>query len=337
MRRVICVGSVSRDIFFPTKEGVLLQTPEDVTSQMKVAFELGGKFRAHDRYESIGGVAANVAVGLARLGTEVSCYSRVGGDELGRSVRQTLEQEGVVTDALEIDRAVKTDLSAIIVIEQTGDRIIFHNRDANEHLVIDPRKLDRADWLYVSALNGRWRDNLLALGRSAQEKHQRIALNPGQHNLKDDPRLMLDFLRSVDVLFLNKDEAIELLLANKIETRPERLNDERFLLESLQKYGPTTVALTDGRRGAWASNDREWWHADSFEPHGLVDTTGGGDAFGSGFFSAYLKGYPIEVCLQYGICNAGNVVGFFGATPGLLDEAAMASLVGQVRRQRLAE
>lgn len=335
MRRVTCVGSVSRDIFFPTHEGLIMKTPEDLTAQVKVAFELGGKFRSDNRYESIGGVAANVAVGLARLGIEVACYSHIGNDDLGRSIQTTLEQEGVQTHLLEKDPTVKSDLSAIIVIAQTGDRIIFHNRDANEKLHVTQQKLSETDWLYVSALNGPWRDNLMTLRQSAQKHHQHIALNPGQHNLKDDPRLMLDFLHEVDVLFLNKDEAIELLLKNKLETRSKHLNDERFLLETLLHEGPSVIALTDGKRGAWTTNGKEMWHALSYEPHGLVDTTGGGDAFGSGFFAAYLKGFPLETCLQYGICNAGNVVGFYGATPGLLDEATMLSFIGQVKPTRL--
>lgn len=335
MRRVLCVGSASQDIFFPTKEGKVFKTPEDLTAQVKVAFELGGKFRADNRYESIGGVAANVSIGLARLGTEVACYSHIGNDDLGRGIRRTLEQEGVGIDALEVDPSVRSDLSAIVVIEQTGDRIIFHNRDANERLQVTHEKLEGADWLYISSLNGAWRDNLLTLRASAKERGQRIALNPGQHNLKDDPRLMLDCLRDVQVLILNKDEAIELLLSNKRETREAKLNDEVFLVQALHKEGPAVIALTDGKRGAWVTDGKNIWQAGSYEPHGLVDTTGGGDAFGSGFFAAYLKGFPIDTCLRYGICNAGNVVGFYGAIEGLLSEEALVKLTPHVTPIRL--
>lgn len=330
MQRVICIGSASQDIFFPTNEGVILQTPEDITAQVKVAFELGGKFRAKNRYESIGGVAANVAMGLARLGIEAKCYSHVGGDELGLWIKRTLEQGGVDTSLLERERTVQSDLSAIIVITQTGDRIIFHNRDANERLVVEPSKIDDSDWVYVSALNGAWKENIKTIRQTAQATHKRIALNPGQHNLKEDPALMLDFLHEVHAVFLNKDEAIELLLATQKATHHEQLNNEVFLVEALHHEGPQVVALTDGKRGVWATTGQGVWHAKSFEPHGVVDTTGAGDAFGSGFFSAYLKGLSLESCLRYGICNAGSVVGFYGATQGLLDEEAMSELTHRV-------
>ena len=335
MRRVTCVGSASKDIFFPTAEGVIFNTPEDLTSQVKVAFELGGKFRVDDRYEGVGGVAANVAVGLARLGIESHCYSHLGADDIGRGIKKLLEQEGVGTDLLELDQHVQSDLSAIVVITQTGDRIIFHNRDANEKLQIEPEKLTHTDWLYISSLNGDWRKNLAKLRKAAQERGLRMACKAGQHNIKDDPALIWDWLSEVHALFLNKDEAIEILLANQVETQSEKLQDERHLLELLRQQGPEVVVITDGKRGAWAADYKSIWHAESFEPNGLVDTTGGGDAFGSGFFAAYLKGFPLETCIQYGICNAGNVVGYYGATPGLLDEQRMLQFIDKVKRTKL--
>ena len=336
MQRVICIGSASQDIFFPTNEGIILETPEEVTSQVKVAFELGGKFRAKNRYEAIGGVAANVSLGLARLGISVECYSHVGGDELGLWIKRTLEQGGVKTNLLERDREVRSDLSAIVVIEQTGDRLIFHNRDSNERLVVSESKLEDGDWLYVSALNGAWRENLATIRKVAKNDAKLLALNPGQHNLKEDPALMLDFIHEVDALFLNKDEAIELLLANKIETDPKRLNDEIFLVQALHREGPRVVAMTDGKRGVWTTEGKGVWYAPSYEPHGLVDTTGAGDAFGSGFFAAYLKGLPLETCLRYGICNAGSVGGVYGAIEGLLDEETITEMLDQTAGTKVA-
>ncbi len=82
--KIICIGSSSKDIFFPTDEGVILETPEDLTSQRKIAFELGAKFRAEDRYEALGGCAANVAAGLARIGFETEYYTKIGDDDLGK-------------------------------------------------------------------------------------------------------------------------------------------------------------------------------------------------------------------------------------------------------------
>ena len=327
MQRVLCIGSATKDIFFPTEEGMILRTPEDITAQIKVAFEAGGKFRAKERYESLGGVAANVAVGLARLGIDVACYSRIGHDISGQEIEHQLQREGVDTSCLEKDAQAKSDLSAIIVIQQLGDRIIFHNRDASEKLIVSPVMLRGWNWYHVSALNGAWQTSVATIRAALHEQGARLALNPGQHNLKDDPRLLLSVLQDVSVLFLNKDEAIELLVHNHIERDPKRLNDERFLIQTLHQYGPAIIALTDGKRGAWASDGKKMWHAPSYEPNGVVDTTGGGDAFGSGFFAAYLKGMALETCLRFGVVNAGSVVGAYGAISNLLTEETLSDLL----------
>ncbi len=320
MERVLCIGSASKDIFFPTTEGVILETPEDLRSQTQVAFELGGKFRSPKRAEAVGGVAANGAQGLARMGHSVAIYSKIGADDIGTWILQTLRGAGVQTEVIDIDRSVQTDLSAIIVMMQVGDRIIFHNRDANEKLEIKEEKLKGFEWFSVSALNGDWQGNLKTILRAAERYGARIALNPGQHNLKENPRLLLETLPHIFALFLNKDEAIELIFSSGVEHRPERLKDEVYLVQTLHAFGPTVVALTDGKRGAWVYDGRELWHGDIYEPKGLVDTTGAGDAFCSGFFSAYLYHYSLERCLRYGIANAGSVVGSYGASAGLLDQ-----------------
>ncbi|MFZ1654714.1 MAG: carbohydrate kinase family protein [Candidatus Moraniibacteriota bacterium] len=336
MHRVLCIGSASKDIFFPTNEGVILETPDDLRSQTKVAFELGGKFHCRERAEAVGGVAANVAQGLARMGHEAAVYSQVGADDVGNWIIRTLQGAGVQTDTIDIDRTVSTDLSAIIVVQATGDRIIFHNRDANEKLHVDGNRLKPFGWVYVSALNGAWRENLRTILQAAERFGLQVAFNPGQHNLKEDPRLLLESLPHIRALFLNKDEALELLLAGGIENRPERLNDERYLVQKLQTFGPSVVALTDGKRGAWVTDGREVWQSGNYEPRGLVDTTGAGDAFGSGFLSAYLFGFRLEKCLSYGIINAGSVVGDYGASTGLLDQAAVEAYGANVHATLLA-
>jgi sugar/nucleoside kinase (ribokinase family) len=73
MEKIICIGSSAKDIFFPTNEGKIFETPKDITSQRKIAFELGAKYHIENRFESLGGCAVNVACGLRRLGIESSC------------------------------------------------------------------------------------------------------------------------------------------------------------------------------------------------------------------------------------------------------------------------
>lgn len=332
---VICVGSVSQDIFFPTDEGIVLETPDDITAKEKVAFELGGKYRVKDRYEAIGGVAANVAQGLARLGHSAAVYSCIGDDEMGQTLRASLHREHVSTDCLSSVTGAKTDLSAIIVLTQNGERTIFHNRDANERLTIDAEKFRGARWIFISALNGDWKKNLADLLRVKEAQGLLLALNPGQHNIKEDAQRVLSVLPQTEVLLLNKDEAIELLLHTEPQPSESELNDERFLLEKLAQAGAKMIGMTDGKRGSWGYDGQEYWYCPIFTRQGVVDSTGAGDAFGSGFFAAHLAGKTLPEALAYGMANSGSVVGFYGAAEGLLLSDEMTALIKNITPERL--
>lgn len=332
---VICIGSTSKDIFFPTGEGIILETPEDITAKEKVAFELGGKYRVDDRYEAVGGVAANVSRGLARLGHRAACYSKVGEDELGRWIIGELEKDDVATDLLFVDPNVKTDLSAIIVLTQNGERTIFHNRDANERLEISAERLKDTRWLFVSALNGDWRGNLGKILAAKETSGWSLALNPGQHNIRDDAALLFRTLAQTNLLLLNKDEAIELLLHAPQRPGAGEIDDERYLVTALHAAGARVVALTDGKRGAWAYDGTAFWHCPIHTLHPVVDSTGAGDAFGAGFFGAWLAGRPLEDALRFGMANSGSVVGFYGAGEGLLAGAAIEAVIPDIRPERI--
>lgn len=333
--KIICVGSTCKDIFFPTDEGTIIQTPEDITSKEKIAFELGGKVSCANRYEAVGGVAANTSHGLTRLGHSAACYSKIGKDEMGDWIIQEFKEERVPIELMFVDETAKTDLSVIVVLMQGGERTIFHNRDANEKLEIIDKKFANVEWVFVSALNGDWKNNVKKLLALKEKYGFSLAFNPGQHNIKEDAVAVLEVMAVSDVLTINKDEAIELVMQMKKDFPRERLGDEMFLLETLHRAGAKIVGMTDGKRGAWGFDGKEYWYCPIHTKNGVVDSTGCGDAFGSGFFSALLEGGPIWRALQYGMANSGSVVGAYGATQGLLTADEMKESIKKIIPERL--
>lgn len=327
---VICIGSCSQDIFFPSDEYVIYDTPEDITSKQKAAFEVGGKFRVPNRYEAIGGVASNTSIGLARLGIVSACYTHIGRDILGDWALRELEKESVLTHLVQRELGIRTDLSAVVVLAKSGDRIIFHNRDANERLVIEEKKLAGAEWIFMSALNGDWKSNISKVVSHLDQSSTRLALNPGQHNLKDDPKLLLALVARADVLVLNKDEAIELLMYG-FEGEQSLLNDERFLLETLLAKGVRCVGLTDGMRGAWAADGTDFLFAPIHTLGPVVDSTGAGDAFSSGFLAGRVRERPLRELLAMGMLNSGGAVTKYGAVDGLQTRISCERLLGNVQ------
>lgn len=332
--KIICIGSASMDIFFPTEEGIIIDTPEDITSQKKFAFELGAKYQIDDRYESLGGCAANVSVGLSRLGTETGCYSRIGNDLLGKSIEERLNVEGVNVSLIQHDEKYKSDLSAIIVDKKSGERTIFFNRDANEKLKVTESDLEGAEWIFISALNGDWKGNLDKILEHCEKSKAKIALNPGQRNMKDDCKKVIDAIKKCEILILNKDEAIEIISHLGESFDKEDINDEKFLLAKLKDFGPSIVALTDGARGAW-SFDGESYFYNKVVGINPTETTGAGDAFNSGFLAAYLKGKKVEECLRWGIANSGNSLNFYGAIEGLLKEDEMLDKIKEIEIEKI--
>ncbi len=334
--QVLCVGSACKDIFFPTAEAEIIETPEDITSKRKMAFELGGKYRVDDRFEAVGGVAANISTGLSRLGYTAGCYSNIGDDEMGRFILGELKKEGVLTDHISLDSGAKTDLSAIIVMTQNGERTIFHNRDANERLVLNAEYLKETQWLFVSALNGTWQDHLTLLVAIKKANGLSLAFNPGQHNIKEDAATILSAVKESDVLLLNKDEAIEIVLKIAPATSHEILDDETFLLKKLFAEGAKAIGMTDGMRGSWGYDGKECWHCKVHTRHGVLDSTGAGDAFGSGFLATFMRDGVLSTALAAGMANSGSVVGSYGASAGLLTPKELQSLVPDIKPVRLA-
>jgi sugar/nucleoside kinase (ribokinase family) len=325
MNKIICIGSVTKDIIFPINDGEVIDTPNDLEAQKKIVFELGAKYQvSQGRHETIGGCAANVACGLAHLGLESFCCARVGLDQSGDWIKEELKKNGVAINLVQTGSTHRSDLSTIIAHIPSEDRIIFSDRDANEKIEIFSEEIKKigAQWFFVSSLNGNesenWEAKLDKILQLVKEENIKLIFNPGQKNLKSDVEKITKVIAQSEMVIVNKDEALEIV--ERIgEFSNEELNDERFLAEQLNKIGAKIVALTDGARGAWGFNGNEFLHIEA-KKEKVADTLGAGDAFSSGFIAAQMKGKSLAESLNWGIANSSNVVRYYGAVAGLLDE-----------------
>lgn len=334
MFQVICIGSASKDIFFPTKEGVVFDTPQDITAQKKIAFELGAKYHIDNRFESLGGCAINVACGLQKLGVSSICYTVLGKDAIGEWILKELEKKNIDTSLIRKENCL-TGLSAIIVHSDTGERIIFSNQEANKYLKIKKEKISNFKWISITDPSGNWREVLLSVAEVARENGAKISFNPRGKNITEDVQAVYDFAGKAEIFFVNKDEAIEIITKiNPEKINDEKINDDIFILGELKKTGARVVVITDGKRGAWGYDGVDFFHADAMEVL-AVDSTGAGDAFSSGFLVAYIKEKSILESLKMGIANGSSVVLYYGAITGLLDEATIDEYVDKVKTEKL--
>lgn len=338
--KIVCIGSAGKDIFFPTEEGVVFDTPDDPCALKKIAFELGAKYHVEDRFEALGGCAANVSVGMAKLGLDVDCYTKVGKDITGRWIKDQLRGSGVGIELVQEEEERKSDLAFVIDSRKNEDRLIFFNRDANENLEIFPELLKDYAWIFVSGLNGNadadWSENMQKILDVAEEQKINLIMNPGQKNIKDNPRKVIEAVKQSKMLVLNKDEATEIILNLGMAASEEEMKDEKWMIKKLKFLGPEIVALTDGARGAWATDGEKMVFAPSLHEKvkgELKDTTGAGDAFTAGFISAYFKSLELEDMVAWGVANSASSVRFFGATEGMMGPREMQKAAKQVKAE----
>jgi ribokinase len=330
MSKILTIGSVSQDVFFPTSDGVAIDTPEDLLSQKKMAFELGAKYHIEERFESLGGCSVNVGVGLAKLGEDVACYTTIGDDVTGEWILKGLKEAGIGTENVTVEKDCKSDLSAILVDKQSADRIIFSNQVANQRLKFDAKKIAIPDWLFVGDLNGIWQATIDAVLEISKAKHIALVFNPRQKTIHDDVKKIIETLHFCELLFVNKDEAIEIVSGcGEIAVR-ELLENEEYLVKVLRRLGAKTVALTDGERGAWCYDGNELLHAEAVK-QAAVDSTGAGDAFTSGFLAAHIKRKDLATALQWGIANSSSSLKEYGGQKGLLFEDGIVAFAKTIK------
>lgn len=332
---VVTVGSVIMDVTLFTSGGQVFKTPGNLTAQRVIGFEYGAKVSVSQARFGAGGGAANAAVSLQRLGLRAAVVSRVGADAEGVQLRHELQRQGISTASLQVDRDRHTALSAIIASARgEHDHVVFVFRGATDGLRLLPATLSglKPAWYYVTALSGpHWPANLRQVFSASGKTGAKVAWNPGGEQLAVGRRALEPYLRQTAVLQLNKDEAIELALSGiRLGKRsPKFLNKPLYLLNILSEWGPKTVVITDGERGAYALAGGKIFRQKSVRRK-VADTTGVGDAFGAAFIAGLgaTKG-SVPLALRWGATNAASVLTKVGAQQGILTRA---ELLNQLKR-----
>ncbi|MBN2884960.1 carbohydrate kinase family protein [Patescibacteria group bacterium] len=318
---IITIGGATRDISFFTDEGILIDNHRDVLRQKLLAFEYGAKLKVDNFYNLFGGGAANAAVNFANSGFKTACLARVGEDGNGRDIINNLRERGVSIKMTRLDNKASTGVSFILVTN-SGERIIFTNRSANNDLVIraeEIRAIRQTKNLYIASLSGNWQAVLRSVFKNSSA---RIAWNPGVSQYQAGLKKLSPFLKKTDVFCVNKDEAIELVLsdARYSNKKPAFLNKIENLLLALYEFGPRLVLITSGKDGADVYDGQSFYHQDVLKEKKRVDITGVGDAFNSSFVAALaLTDGDIKKSLYAGAKNTAAKIAYFGAQNGLLD------------------
>lgn len=335
---IITIGGAVWDTLFVTDKGQIIPTPENPTEQNLFAFEYGAKIVSDNVYTGVGGGAANTAVTLARLGLTAAARISLGNDQNGQTIKKILEKEKVDTGLIEIEADKMTGFSFVLVDAKDGDHTVFSYRGANTNLKIKNQiaKIQNTKWIYVTSLTGEWKNVLKDILEIKKENSElRIAFNPGATQLAAGYEALKDILTAADILFVNKDEAIELALSRNPGSKDQDINDIKFLFKNIFACGVKTAVITAGVSGAYAGNSEKIVYAMAGSDKRL-DTTGAGDAFGSAFLGGFItNGGNLEEPLKCGIINSNSVVNEYGAQKGILTRDEIAGKLNDIKIEYL--
>lgn len=304
MTKILSIGAAVQDVFLSHSEEFEPVTKNPHESFMQLT--LGGKADVNKIDFCTGGGATNAAVTFARQGLESEFLGSLGDDPAAAAVLADLDKEGVDTTRINTSKRYNTGYS-VLLLAPTGERTILTYRGASTHYQVDDYAIAEADadWLYLSSMSGRM-EVLDQIFSDAKQAGMKIMFNPGKGELRQADKLR-PLLDDVDVLLVNREE-----MATLVEGQD---------LEELVRHGLNlvpTVIVTDGPSGVMASDGETIVRAGMYEDVKVIDRTGAGDAFGSGFLSQYAQGRSLKDSIIFASANSTSVVTKIGAKTAIL-------------------
>jgi ribokinase len=256
-----------------------------------------------------GGKGSNQAVAAARLGADVSFITRLGTDAFAAMARTVWSEAGVIPEVREVPES-HTGSAFIFLEEGTGENAIIISPGAAAGL--GPDDLDEKSGLIASAAIFLTQlEQPLAAARRGLEIARAAGvttiLNPAPAQALPD-----DLLALCDYLTPNETEAGELS-----GTRITDAESARAAADILRERGVGTVILTLGARGALHHSGIRSVIVPARPAGPVVETTGAGDAFNSGFATALAEGRDPLAAVDFGCAVAGLSVTRSGAAASM--------------------
>lgn len=313
---LVCIGRAAVDLY-----GEQLGSPlEDI----------------HTFKKSLGGCAANIAVGSARQGLKVAMIARVGDEHMGRFVRKTLAEEGVDVRAVSTDPERLTALVLLSIRDRDTFPLIFYRENCADMALtaedIDPELIASARALLVTGTHFS-RPNADAASRRAMTLARAagtkvvfdIDYRPvlwkltghgeGENRFVENSEVTRHIQSIVPECDLIVGTEQEIHLAGGSTDTIEALRAIRKLsrAEIVLKRGPLGCAVFGGEIPSRVE--------DGFLGRGVevevLNVLGAGDAFLSGFLRGWIRGEPLEESTLYANACGALVVSRHSCSPAM--------------------
>ena len=266
--KILVVGSLHLDVIVHSSR---LPKPDETLLGDKVSYRFGGK-------------GGNQAVAAAKIDVQVFMAGRIGTDNFGKQIYDTLSNQNINLDGLKI------------VDEATGMSVALIGSDGIYSAVVVSGANQTIDLSEIAVP-----DDLTVLVLQNE-----INTDANFEIIKKVPKSTFIILNAAPALTPNKDffERIDLLVVNQLEAKM-LLNEEPNIfnnldaLRKLQNLGPKEVIITMGADGYTGISKNGEIFSEPGIKVDVLSTHGAGDSFVGTLAAFICKGEPINIAAQY--------------------------------------
>ncbi len=284
--------------------------PDDKGKMKIISLSDAEKLQLHvsDKNIIIGGSANNSACGLSIMDEEVCFIGKIGNDKFGDIYKRKLEDFNLADDGIVLDQYANTGRS-IIYVTPDGERTMNTYLGASVQLTsndIQDNVFKNLNGTFIEGYIYYLDDGKNIIERSFHKTREQsgfTAISLSDVNCVEQFRshfFDLIYDNKITLLFGNKAEMISLFEA---ET-------EASLIKKMTAHSENigSLIMTSGNNGATVINNNKIYNEDSIKVENILDTTGAGDLFVSGYIKAYLNAKKPDICLKCANYLASQII-----------------------------
>lgn len=256
--------------------------------------EVGKEKLAKEMNLTLGSSSAIFASNLSTLGTKVAFIGKTGKDAFASLVIDSLNAKGV--DTSNILQSATSNTGATIVLNYDQDRAMVTYPGAMETLTLEDVNfnfLSTARHLHFSSifLQPAIRESLPKLFAKAKAGGLTTSVDPQWDPAEKWDVNLAELLPVLDIFMPNKAELLLLTGSKSLEEG----------ITKIKELAPNIVLVVkNGSEGAYAWHSGKLIHQPAFLNTEVIDSIGAGDSFNAGFIHEYIKGSPLNKCLETG-------------------------------------
>tara|TARA_X000000950_G_scaffold2598_1_gene2710 strand:+ start:854 stop:1846 length:993 start_codon:yes stop_codon:yes gene_type:complete len=306
------VGNAIVDIICQTSDQTLTDLNIKKGSMQLIDEEMAEKFLTMIKNPTVisGGSAANTAVGFSSFGGCAYFVGQIGNDDYGDLFSRNINKSGVLFKKTENSTKEKTSKSIILVSPDAersmntflGASVNFNIRSINQDLIM------KSNYIYIEGYlfdQNEAKKAIYHCCKLAKDNNCKIALTlSDQFCVERHRQDFKDLIKQyVNIIFANEDEITSLFQNN--------LDESLIEIKDNVEIG----AITLGPRGSVVFKNNESFSIDPIKVTKVLDTTGAGDLFASGFLYGLANDRSIKDCGYIGSKSAAEIIKHFGARP----------------------